>query len=165
MSCYCRRRCALLSLPLLSLDAAPPSVAAVGVAAHECGHVLQHHEGYLPLQIRTALVPAANIGSQLGLPVVILSLLLGLSQTFTNIGVALFSLGVLFQIITLPVEFNASSRALKMLEGYGILGAEETSGSRAVLNAAALTYVASAASMILQLLRILALSNGRRRRR
>ncbi len=141
------------------------SVAAVGVAAHECGHVLQHHEGYLPLQIRTALVPAANIGSQLGLPVVILSLLLGLSQTFTNIGVALFSLGVLFQIITLPVEFNASSRALKMLEGYGILGAEETSGSRAVLNAAALTYVASAASMILQLLRILALSNGRRRRR
>ncbi len=141
------------------------SVAAVGVAAHECGHVMQHHEGYLPLQLRTALVPAANIGSNLGLPIILISILLGLSKTFTNIGVALFSLGVLFQIVTLPVEFNASSRALKMLEGYGILGAEETKGSRAVLNAAALTYVASAASMVLQLMRLLAISNGRSRRR
>ena len=140
------------------------SVAAVGVAAHECGHVLQHHEGYLPLQIRTAIVPLANIGSNLGLPIVLFSIILGLSQTFTNIGIALFSFGVLFQIVTLPVEFDASSRALKMLESYGILGADEVKGSREVLKAAALTYVASAASMILQLLRLLALSGNRRRR-
>lgn len=139
------------------------SVAAVGVAAHECGHVMQHHTGYVPLSIRTALVPVANLGSNLGLPIVILSLIFGLSQTLVTIGIVLFSLGVLFQIVTLPVEFDASHRALEMLESYGILGSGEIDGSRKVLWAAALTYVAAAAASVLQLLRLILLSNRRRR--
>ena len=116
------------------------------------------------LQLRTAIVPLANIGSNIGLPILLLSIVLGLSRTFTNIGIILFSFGVLFQIVTLPVEFDASARALKMLESYGILGGDEVKGNREVLKAAALTYVASAASMILQLLRLLAISGNRRRR-
>ena len=138
------------------------SVAAVGVAAHECGHVMQHHEGYVPLSLRTALVPVANIGSNLGLPIVILSLIFGLSDTLVTVGIVLFSAGVLFQLVTLPVEFNASSRALRMLESCGILGSGEVKQSRAVLSAAALTYVAAAAASILQLLRLLLLANRRR---
>lgn len=137
------------------------SVAALGVAAHECGHVVQNHKGYVPMKIRTALVPAANIGSQLGLPLVIIGLIFGLSSTFINIGILVFSLSVLFQIVTLPVEFDASHRALVMLEDYGILGSDETAASRKVLHAAAMTYVAAAASSILQLLRLMLL--GRRR--
>ena len=137
------------------------SVAALGVAAHECGHVMQHEEGYAPLQLRTALVPIANFGSNAGIWIVILSLILGLSNTFTTIGIVLFSLGVLFQLVTLPVEFNASHRALIMLEQYGILGSDENRKAKAVLKAAAMTYVAVAASSILQLLRLILLS-GRR---
>lgn len=139
------------------------SVAALGVAAHECGHVMQHEEGYTPLQFRTALVPIANFGSNAGIWIVLLSLILGLSSTLTMIGIVLFSMGVLFQLVTLPVEFNASHRALVMLEQYGVLGTDENRKARAVLKAAALTYVAAAASSILQLLRLVLLSNRRNR--
>ena len=137
------------------------SVAAVGVAAHECGHVLQHHTGYVPLQIRSTILPAANIGSKAGIPIIILGLFLSFSPLIT-IGIWVFSLAVLFQVVTLPVEFNASHRALVMLEDYGILGPEEVDSSRKVLSAAAMTYVASAASAVVQLLRLVLLNNRRR---
>ncbi len=137
------------------------SVAAVGVAAHECGHVLQHHTGYLPLKIRTAIVPAANIGSKAGIPLIILGMFMSFSPLIT-IGIWVFSLAVIFQLVTLPVEFNASNRALVMLEEYGILGHEEMLDSKKILSAAAMTYVASAASAVVQLLRLVLL-NGRRR--
>ena len=147
------------------------SVAAIGVAAHECGHALQHKEGYGPLKLRSLLVPAANLGSKLGLPLVILGLALGFGFelpgggyfSLAQIGVWVFSLAVLFQVVTLPVEFNASGRALRLLESYGILGADEVDDCKHVLGAAALTYVAAAASSILQLLRLMLLSNRRRR--
>ena len=141
-----------------------PSVAAVGVAAHECGHVLQHYEGYAPLKIRTALVPAANIGSKLGIPLILLGLLLGSNPVLVNIGIWVFCLAVLFQVVTLPVEFNASRRAVQILDRQGILGGEEVRQCRQVLGAAALTYVAAAAASILQLLRLILLFGGRDRR-
>ena len=139
------------------------SVAAIGVAAHECGHALQHKEEYLPLRRRSAIVPAANIGSRLGIPIIILGVLLSYNQLLIQIGIWVFSLAVLFQIVTLPVEFNASHRALGMLNQYGILGSEELPKTRKVLTAAAMTYVAAAASSILQLLRLILLF-GRRDR-
>lgn len=141
------------------------SVAAVGVAAHECGHAIQHQVGYAPLQIRSALVPVANFGSTIAWPLILLGLFFNsqMSQALLNLGILAFSLAVLFQIVTLPVEFNASSRALKMLESTGILSREENKGAKKVLTAAALTYVAALASSILQLLRLLILSGGRRR--
>ena len=138
-----------------------PSVAAVGVAAHECGHVCQHYYGYVPLKIRTAIVPAANIGSKAGIPIIILGMFLSLSPLIT-IGIWVFSLAVLFQLVTLPVEFDASRRALVMLEEYGFLDEEELHHSKKVLSAAAMTYVASAAAAVVQLLRLVLL-NGRRR--
>lgn len=138
------------------------SVAALGVAAHECGHVMQHETGYVPLQIRTALVPAANIGSRFGIYIVILGLILAL-EPLTTIGIWVFSLAVLFQIVTLPVEFDASRRALSMLEGYGMMGQEEVGGARKVLTAAALTYVAAAAASVMSLIRLLILRDNRRR--
>lgn len=138
------------------------SVAAIGVAAHECGHVIQHQENYAPLNIRTALVPAANIGSRLGIPIIILGLLLGSNTILIQIGIWVFALAVLFQIVTLPVEFNASSRALVCIEQYGIVSHEEQTKSAKVLRAAALTYVAAAAASVLQLLRLMMLF-GRRR--
>lgn len=137
------------------------SVAAVAVAAHECGHVLQHHTAYLPLTIRTAIVPAANIGSKAGIPILILGMFLSIRPLIT-LGILVFSLAVLFQVVTLPVEFNASNRAMVMLEEYGILAHEEVSDSRKVLTAAAMTYVASAASAVVQLLRLVMLNNRRR---
>ena len=137
------------------------SVAAIGVAAHECGHVMQHQNGYLPLQIRSALVPAANIGSKAGVPLIILGMFLSFSPLI-SIGIWVFSLAVLFQVVTLPVEFDASHRALVMLEEYGILGHEEVADSRKVLSAAAMTYVASAAAAVVQLLRLVMLNNRRR---
>ena len=140
-----------------------PSVAAVGVAAHECGHVLQHYEGYAPLKIRTALVPAANIGSKLGIPLILLGLLLGSNPVLVNIGIWVFCLAVLFQVVTLPVEFNASRRAVRLLDQEHILIGDEVGQTASVLKAAALTYVASAAASILQLLRLLILTGGRRR--
>ena len=138
-----------------------PSVAAVGVAAHECGHVVQHHTGYVPLKVRAALVPAANIGSNLGLPIVIIGLIFGLSDKFIMAGIWIFAIAVLFQIVTLPVEFDASHRALVMLGDYAMMGNEEASQVRKVLTAAAMTYVAAAASSILQLLRLVFLAHSR----
>ncbi len=142
---------------------ASDSVAAVGVAAHECGHVIQHHTGYVPLNIRTALVPAANIGSKIGIPMVIIGLMISFLRPVTTIGIFLFFFAVLFQVVTLPVEFDASSRGLKLLQDCGVLGEEELSMSRKVLSAAAMTYVAAAASSALQLLRLVLLSRNRRR--
>lgn len=141
------------------------TVAAVGVAAHECGHAIQHARGYVPLSLRSALVPVANIGSMLAWPVIIVGALINnrMSMTVINFGIILFSAAVLFQLITLPVEFNASRRALAMLRDQGILGDQELGYTRKVLGAAALTYVASAAAAILQLLRVILLFGGRRR--
>lgn len=137
------------------------SVAAIGVAAHECGHVMQHHEGYAPLNFRTALVPAANIGSKLGIPIILVGLLLGSNPVLVNIGIWVFSLAVLFQIVTLPVEFDASKRALVCIEQYGIVTSDERKKSAKVLKAAAYTYVAAAAASILQLLRLIMLFGKR----
>ncbi len=140
------------------------SVAAMGVAAHECGHAIQHQVGYAPLKIRGALVPVANFGSTIAWPLIIIGLFFhsGSSMLLINIGILAFSLAVLFQIVTLPVEFNASGRAIKILGETGMLYPEEVAGTRKVLKAAALTYVAGAASAILQLLRIILLTGGRR---
>lgn len=140
------------------------SVAAIGVAAHECGHVIQHHTGYVPLNFRTALVPVANIGSKAGIPVIILGMILGANSSLITLGIALFSFGVLFQLVTLPVEFDASRRALKLLGNLGILNPDEVRDSRKVLGAAAMTYVASAFASILSLLRLIILFGGNRRR-
>lgn len=141
------------------------SVAAVGVAAHECGHAMQHAYGYIPLSFRSALVPVANLGSQLSWVFIILGLILSYNQLLITIGIFMFSLAVLFQLVTLPVEFNASARALDQLEMQGILDDGEIRGTRKVLSAAALTYVASAATAILQLLRLIILFGGDRRDR
>ena len=140
------------------------SVAALGVAAHECGHAIQHARHYVPLTIRGALVPVANFGSGISWPLIIMGLFIRgeMSTLFINLGILMFSLAVLFQIITLPVEFNASGRALKILKNSGMLYESEVREARNVLTAAALTYVASAASALLQLLRILILTGGRR---
>lgn len=140
------------------------SVAAIGVAAHECGHVLQHHQEYVPLKLRTMLVPAANLGSRAGVPLILLGIILGYNNLLIQIGIWVFALAVLFQIVTLPVEYNASKRALRLLQSQGILTETETGQSRKVLQAAALTYVAAAANAVLQLLRLILLTgNGRRR--
>lgn len=138
------------------------SVAAIGVAAHECGHAIQDNESYVPLRLRTAIVPAANLGSQLSWPLILIGILIGgFGSPLVEIGILLFSLAVLFQLVTLPVEYNASARAVKLLDSQGILGAQEVDGTRKVLNAAALTYVAAAATSILQLLRLVILFGGR----
>lgn len=141
------------------------SVAAVGVAAHECGHAIQHATGYAPLAFRSALVPVANFGSTIAWPLILIGLLFNSQSSvlFLNLGILAFSLAVLFQIVTLPVEFNASSRAIRMLSGNGMLYEDEVQATRKVLTAAALTYVAGAASAILQLVRIILISNSRRR--
>lgn len=140
------------------------SVAAIGVAAHECGHAMQHDEGYAPLKFRSALVPAANFGSKLSWPLIVLGLVFGgLGSPLVQIGILMFTLAVLFQLVTLPVEFNASARAVKLLDAQGILAGDEVKGTRKVLSAAALTYVAAAATSILQLLRLIILYGGRRR--
>ncbi len=140
------------------------SVAAIGVAAHECGHAMQHHRGYTPIAVRNALVPFANWGSRLSWLLIIIGILFygqGTGQTIIYIGIFAFSLAVLFQIVTLPVEFNASNRAVKVLENTGIFGSTELQYTKKVLGAAALTYVAAAASSILQLLRLVILFGGR----
>ena len=141
------------------------SVAAIGVAAHECGHAIQHAKGYFPLHLRSWFVPIANFGSKLAWPLILIGLFINSesSQMVINLGIFLFSFAVIFQIITLPVEFNASSRALALLEEQGILSQQELPDTKKVLGAAALTYVASVASAILQLLRIIILFGGRRR--
>ena len=139
------------------------SIAAIGVAAHECGHAVQHDKGYAPLTFRTALVPAANIGSRLGILIILLGVIFSMNHMLIQIGIWVFALAVLFQVVTLPVEFNASGRALAMLGNYGMMEQDETRGCRKVLSAAALTYVAAAASAILQLLRLVLLFGGNRR--
>lgn len=140
-----------------------PSVAAIGVAAHECGHAIQHNRGYVPLKIRSAIAPVASFGANISWPLIVIGLLLGGSELLIQGGILLFSLAVLFQLITLPVEFNASGRAIKLLSETGILYQEEVHKTKKVLSAAALTYVAAAASSILQLLRLVLLFGNRRR--
>lgn len=141
------------------------SVAAIGVAAHECGHAIQHAVGYSPLKFRTWFVPVANFGSTLAWPLILIGLFINSqsSQLIINAGIILFSFAVIFQLVTLPVEFNASRRALVLLGQQGILSEQELPYTKKVLKAAAYTYVASAASAILQLLRIMILVGGRRR--
>lgn len=140
------------------------SVAAIGVAAHECGHAIQHYQGYLPLKLRSASVPIANIGSKLSWPLILIGLIFdwtGLAQ----VGVYLFTFVVLFQLITLPVEFDASNRALRVLKERNLLIGGELKGATKVLRAAALTYVAALFSSILQLLRLILLTRNNDRRK
>ena len=133
------------------------SLAAVGVAAHECGHAIQDATGYAPLGIRSALVPAANLGSQLSWPLFLIGLIFSMKPLLTA-GIILFCAALLFQIVTLPVEFNASGRALRTLEQTGIMAPQEIRDTRKVLGAAAMTYVAAVAASLLQLLRLVLLS-------
>ncbi|MCR5791709.1 MAG: zinc metallopeptidase [Lachnospiraceae bacterium] len=139
------------------------SIAAVGVAAHECGHAVQHAKGYVPLQIRSALVPVANFGAKFSWLMIIAGVLLSWNQTILDLGILFFAAAVLFQIVTLPVEINASRRAVAILNNSGMVYEDEVSGVRKVLKAAALTYVAGAASSVLQLLRLVMLFGGRNR--
>jgi Zn-dependent membrane protease YugP len=138
------------------------SVAAIGVAAHEVGHAIQHNNGYLPIKIRSAIVPITNIGSTLAWPLAIFGIILGLEQ-LAMIGVWLFVIVVLFQLITLPVEFDASRRALKTIREDGILEGEEYTGAKKMLTAAALTYVAALIVAIGNLLRLLSIVNRNNR--
>mgnify|MGYP003474818429 FL=1 len=138
------------------------SVAAIGVAAHECGHAIQHKEGFLPLRIRSLLIPVVNLGSFLSWPIILIGFLIG-SLNLVHFGILLFSSILVFQIVTLPVEFNASVKALRFLEENDILIGEEITGARKVLNAAAMTYVTATLATALQLLRMFLLF-GRRRR-
>lgn len=141
------------------------SIAALGVAAHECGHAIQDAKNYGPLKLRGAFVPIANFGSQLSWPMILIGLFLGRGgYALIQIGILLFVCAVLFQIITLPVEFNASARAVRLLGDTGILMDREVDGTKKVLGAAALTYVAAALASILQLLRLVILFGGRGRR-
>lgn len=144
------------------------SVAAIAVAAHECGHAIQDNVGYVPLNLRSAFVPVANLGSRLSWPLIFVGFLLGygnISNILIQIGIAMFLLAVIFQIITLPVEFDASRRALIELENNEILLDKEDKSARKVLFAAAMTYVAAAAAGVLQMLRLMLLFSGRSRRR
>lgn len=138
-----------------------PTVTAAAVAAHECGHAVQDNEDYVPLRVRSTLVPVANFGSRFGIPVIILGMLLSFNSVLIQIGIWMFALGVLFQFVTLPVEFNASGRAMETISRIGILGSEEEKGAKKVLFAAALTYVAAAASSFLQLLRLVLISKNK----
>lgn len=139
------------------------SIAAIGVAAHECGHAIQHAKGYAPLGLRSTLVPVANFGSMAAWPIIVIGVIMGSYSFLINLGIILFSIAVLFHLITLPVEFNASRRAITRLGETNILYGDELNKSKKVLSAAALTYVAAAAAMVLQLLRLVILFGGRRR--
>ena len=140
------------------------SVAAVGVAAHECGHAVQHAKSYGPLKLRSKLVPVANFGAQIAWPLIIIGLFITSSTSTILIyaGIIAFSFAVLFHLVTLPVEYDASNRAIRIIADSGMMQGEEIKSAKKVLNSAALTYVASAATAILQLLRILILVGGRR---
>lgn len=139
------------------------SIAAIGVAAHECGHAVQHARNYVPLSVRSAIVPVANFGSQLFWPLFLAGLIFSF-RPLLMIGILLFCAALLFQIVTLPVEFNASARALRMLDETGIMGRQEIRGTKKVLRAAAMTYVAAVIGSLLQLLRLLILSGAFRKR-
>ncbi|MGG5357900.1 MULTISPECIES: zinc metallopeptidase [unclassified Enterococcus] len=151
-------------LSLSQSTAQSTSVAAIGVAAHECGHAVQDAVGYAPLRIRAALVPVANFGSMISFPLIMVGVLFSWNATLINIGIFAFSLALLFQLVTLPVEFNASRRALQILSDGGFLTEEEVPAARHVLFAAALTYVAAALATFLQLLRLILIFGGNNRR-
>ena len=136
-----------------------------GTVVNECGHAMQHNEDYFPLKVRSAILPAANFGSKFGLWIVIAGLIISFFRPLVFIGVVLFSFGVLFQIVTLPVEFDASRRALEIIQEMGILSENEREGARKVLKSAAITYVASAAASILSLIRLILIAQGGRGRR
>ena len=138
-----------------------PTVAAMGVAAHEAGHAVQHSVGYAPIKWRNAVLPVANIGSQAAIPLAILGLLLGL-EPLVSVGIILFAAVVLFQLVTLPVEFNASNRAIEILGSSGMLTTTEVKGVKKVLSAAAMTYVATALASVMNLLRLVLISRNRR---
>lgn len=139
------------------------TIAAAGIAAHEVGHAIQYASGYAPLKLRNSIIPICNIGSSLSVPLILLGFLFSF-QPLVTAGIIFFSLAVLFQLITLPVEFNASRRAMKLLEGTGILGSSELPQARKVLSAAAMTYVAALAVSVMQLIRLIALfGRGNRR--
>lgn len=144
-----------------------PSTAAIGVAAHEAGHAVQHAKEYLPIKIRTAIVPATNFASRLSIPLILIGMLFSYSSLIllAYIGVACFSLSTIFQLVTLPTEFDASRRAIKAISSYGILSRDELVGAKKVLTAAAMTYVAALAVSLMQLLRLVLLVSGNSRRR
>lgn len=137
------------------------SIAAIGVAAHEVGHAVQDKEGYAPLRFRNSLVPVVNIGSTAAIPLFFLGILMSV-PSLVNVGILLFSGVVIFHLVTLPVEFDASSRALKLLAGTGTLNQQEIAGAKKVLDAAALTYVAATLMAVMQLLSLIIRSRGRR---
>ena len=137
------------------------SVAAIGVAAHECGHAMQQREGYAPLKLRSALVPVVTLGSNLYFPVFLMGILFSW-EPLIYVGIVCFALTLVFSLVTLPVEFDASKRAIRALEQGGFLSRDELSGARAVLSAAAMTYVAAAISSLLQLVRLLIIARDRR---
>lgn len=143
------------------------STAAIGVACHEAGHAVQYAQGYAPIKLRAAIIPVTNFGSKLAMPLIILGIVFSslgsASDLFINLGIACFGLSVLFQLVTLPVEFNASHRALVAIEQNGILTDDELTGARKTLSAAAMTYVAATAAALAQLLRLLILFGNRRR--
>ena len=144
-----------------------PSTAAVGIACHEVGHALQYATGYQPIKLRTAIIPVTQIGSKLAMPLVLIGLFLeyfsGMFLSVAYAGIILFGVCTLFQLVTLPIEYNASNRAKEQIQSQGLLMPDEMEGVKAVLSAAALTYVASLAVSLMQLLRLLSLVGGRRR--
>ena len=144
------------------------SVAAIGVACHEAGHAVQYAKNYAPIKLRAAIIPVTNIGSKLAMPLIILGVLLSfgetISYTFVYLGIMCFSLSLIFQLVTLPVEFNASRRAMQAIESAGLLTVEEQRGAKKTLSAAAMTYVAATAVAFAQLLRLIVLFGGRGRR-
>ena len=144
------------------------SVAAIGVACHEAGHAVQYAKNYAPIKLRAAIIPVTNIGSKLAMPLIILGVLLSfgetISYTFVYLGITCFSLSLIFQLVTLPVEFNASRRAMQAIESAGLLTVEEQRGVKKTLSAAAMTYVAATAVAFAQLLRLIVLYGGRGRR-
>lgn len=141
------------------------SIAAVGIAAHEVGHAIQHETGYAPIKLRNAILPAVQISSKFAVPIILIGLVFGRNYNLAMVGIILYCAVVVFQIITLPVEFNASRRAIETIYDCAYLTPEETNGAKKVLRAAALTYLAAAFAAIMQLLRLLSIVNGGRRRR
>ena len=138
------------------------SIAAVGVAAHECGHAVQYAQGYSPMKLRSAIIPITNFGSTISIPLILIGFLLS-SEALVTVGILLFSTVAIFQLVTLPVEFNASNRALAVLEQRDMLSAQELKGTKKVLSAAAMTYVAALVTSLAQLLRLIMVFGGRRR--
>ena len=138
------------------------SVASIGVAAHEAGHAVQYAKGYAPIKLRNTILPLANLGSQLSVPLILLGIVLSF-EPLVSFGILAFCAVLLFQLVTLPVEFNASRRALQTLDSYNILSGDELKGSKKVLSAAAMTYVAAVLMSLAQILRLILINRGRRR--